>query len=826
MNMRSVARPPIIQRVQYSRQTGEAPFLRGSVSVLILFATWTLTFFLSPILAVEAAPSLTQEVYRGWNTQCLSNGLVQVHVVPEIGGRVVQFKVGKQEFYWVNPQLAGKHPPASGLASDGGWLNYGGDKLWPAPQGWDSPEQWPGPPDAVLDGQPYTFEVLPAKAGEAALKLTSGEDHRSGIQFSRVIRVCEGSTRVAVEATMKNIDSRPRRWGIWAHTQLDAVASDDRKPNQLMRAWCPVNPRSHFLEGYDVVFGAKDNPSFRTDWRRGLVEVDYRYQVGKIAVDSPAGWVATVDGSGGAVFVQRFTFEPDRAYPDNATVEFWHNGIGKIHAYNREMEFSDDPDENPFVFESEMLSPFFEMQPGESATWKYEWYATNVGGDYPVVGCNELGVVAEPLEVSPVKSGGDNRCRITGRFGVFALGKAWLRFADESGSELQRVEIEQETSPLRPLVLNVMLPAPTGAMSVELLASGPGTQGAAALAHADLLSSTIPGQWSKDKAWNWYQARPWLVGCNFLPSTVVNDVEMWQAETFDTATIDRELGWARDLGFNTVRVFLNYVVWKADPDGLKRRFARFLRIAASHGISVMPILFDNCNFAGRVAAAGKQLQPIPGVHNSQWVSSPPLAMVTDRQAWSQLERYTKDMVGYFGRDRRIVIWDLYNEPGNSGMGDKSLPLAEAVSAWAREAKPQQPLTIAVWADLNGAMSRRIMDLSDVVSFHGYDRLGGIQDKLEICRCYGRPILCTEWLHRQSGNTVETILPTFQAQRVGCYNWGLVYGRTQTYMPWGSKPGDPVPAQWQHDLLDPNGKPFRARELKLIRELVDKSRAAP
>ena len=441
MSMRNVARSPVTGRVQDRRQAREAPFLRGRAFVLLFSAAWTVTCLLSPISAAAAVPALTQEVYRGWNTQCLSNGLVQVHVVPEIGGRVVQFKVGKHEFYWVNPQLAGKHAPASGLASDGGWLNYGGDKLWPAPQGWDGPEQWPGPPDAVLDGLPYTFEALPAEAGEAALKLTSGEDRRSGIQFSRVIRVSENSTRVAVEAAIKNIDSRPRRWGIWAHTQLDATASDGRKPNRLMRAWCPVHPRSRFLEGYDVIFGAKDNPSFRTDWRRGLVEVDYRYQVGKIGVDSPAGWVATVDGGSGAVFVQRFTFEPNRAYPDHATVEFWHNGVGKIHAYNREMAFGDDPDENPFVFESEMLSPFFEMPPGETFTWEYEWCATNIGGDYPVVACNELGVVAEPLEVSPVKSGGARRCRITGRFGLFALGKAWLRFADESGSGACRVRV-------------------------------------------------------------------------------------------------------------------------------------------------------------------------------------------------------------------------------------------------------------------------------------------------------------------------------------------------------------------------------------------------
>lgn len=331
------------------------------------------------------------------------------------------------------------------------------------------------------------------------------------------------------------------------------------------------------------------------------------------------------------------------------------------------------------------------------------------------------------------------------------------------------------------------------------------------------------GQWSRERAWDWSRGRPWLVGCNYVPSTAVNDVEMWQADTFDAPTIDRELGWARDIGFNSVRVFLNYVVWKADPDGLKERFRRFLEIADKHEISVMPILFDDCNFAGRVAAAGKQPDPILGVHNSQWVSSPPLAMITDREAWPGLERFTKDVVGAFSQDHRVVMWDLYNEPGNSGLGDKSLPLVEAIFAWARAAQPHQPLTIGAWADLNSSMSHRMMALSDVVSFHGYDTLPGIQAKLEICRQFGRPVVCTEWLHRQSGNTVETILPFFQLQRVGCYNWGLVYGRTQTYMPWGSKPDDPVPALWQHDLLHPDGRPYVAAELGLIRRLVEKSR---
>jgi hypothetical protein len=744
-------------------------------------------------------------------------------MVPEIGGRVVQFKVGGKEFFWVNPELAGRQSPANGLGPDGGWLNYGGDKLWPAPQGWDRPDQWQGPPDAVLDGQPYLCDVPPTKAGEAALRLTSREDPRSGIQFSRIIRLFENSTHVQIQATMKNISSQPRRWGIWAHTQLDAALGGANEPNPLMRAWCPVNPRSRFVPGYDVIFGAEDNPSFRTDWRRGLVRADYRYKVGKIGVDSTGGWVATVDGLSGAVFVQRFTYEPDRPYPDNATVEFWHNGVGKIHAYNRDLEFAADSVKNPFVFESELLSPFCELEAGESCTWEYQWMAANVGGDFPILECNPSGVVADELEPSALDGGDGRRWNLRGRFGVFASGTAQLRFLGGGDAEIKRHNLSTRLSPLSPFVLNATVSVPMGARAVELIVVGPHGQSPALLARADLPSTAIPGQWSKDRVWKWYDSRLWLIGCNFLPSTAVNDVEMWQADTFDPTTIDRELGWAESLNFNSVRVFLNYVVWKADPEGLKRRFRQFLEIANRHNISVMPILFDDCNFAGRVAAAGQQPDPVPGVHNSQWVSSPPLAMVTNRVAWLELERYVKDMMSAFGEDRRIVLWDLYNEPGNSGMGEKSLPLAEAVFAWARQASPSQPLTIGVWTGLNSPMSRRILDLSDVVSFHGYDQLPGIQNKLMICREYDRPILCTEWLHRQSGNTVERILPTFQARQIGTYNWGLVFGRTQTYMPWGSKANDPVPSLWQHDLLHQDGRPFRAEELDLIRGLVKRSK---
>ncbi|MGB2806287.1 MAG: hypothetical protein WBC22_00995, partial [Sedimentisphaerales bacterium] len=186
--------------------------------------------------------------------------------------------------------------------------------------------------------------------------------------------------------------------------------------------------------------------------------------------------------------------------------------------------------------------------------------------------------------------------------------------------------------------------------------------------------------WSAEKAWQWYRKVSPIRGCNYLPRTAVNMTEMWQADTFDPKTIDEELGWAEKTGYNSVRIFLPYLVWKDDPDGLKKRLNKFLTIADKHGISSMVILFCDCSFSGKEPYLGKQDEPIPGVHNSGWVPSPGLKRVTDKAVWPDLEKYVKDIVGSFGKDERILIWDLYNEPGNSRMGEKSLPLAEAAFA--------------------------------------------------------------------------------------------------------------------------------------------------
>lgn len=346
------------------------------------------------------------------------------------------------------------------------------------------------------------------------------------------------------------------------------------------------------------------------------------------------------------------------------------------------------------------------------------------------------------------------------------------------------------------------------------------------------------GRWSAERASGWYETAFPIRGFNYLPRTAVNSTEMWQRETFDPGTIDEELGWAARAGHDAARIFLPYIVWKADPEGLERRLDDLLAIAQKRRIRVVPIFFCDCAFAGREPYLGKQDDPVPGVHNSGWTPSPGLALVDDRSAWPELERYVVSIVRRFAEDRRILFWDLYNEPGNSSMGTRSLPLAEAAFAWARSAAPSQPLTIGAWVDFGSPMSRRLMALSDIVSFHGYDAPDGIRAKIALCerasadpgeaggqtdgrgaaRKTGghRPVVCTEWLHRQSQNTFAAILPIFAERRVGWFHWGLVAGRTQTYLHWGSAPGSPAPAVWQHDLFRADGRAYDIDELDWVR----------
>ena len=339
-------------------------------------------------------------------------------------------------------------------------------------------------------------------------------------------------------------------------------------------------------------------------------------------------------------------------------------------------------------------------------------------------------------------------------------------------------------------------------------------------------SDDVPGRWDVDRAWAWYRRLPWIVGCNFIPSTASNQLEMWQAETFDPGTIDRELGLAQGLGFNTVRVYLHDLLWQRDADGFMGRVDHFLGLAASHDIRAIVVFFDGV--WNNRAYAGPQADPIPGVHNSRWVQSPTSPEVVDPTAWPRLRDYVQGVLRRLTDDERILMWDLYNEPGNEGLLGNALPLLREVMTWAREIDPSQPLSVGPWnwsedfTDLN----RFQVDNSDIITFHSYEDVATVERLLREHQRPGRPVICTEYLARTTESHFESHLPLFREAGVGCINWGLVAGKTQTHFPWGSTQGASEPAVWYHDIFRPDGTPYDEAEVRFIRRVISESTAAP
>ena len=343
-------------------------------------------------------------------------------------------------------------------------------------------------------------------------------------------------------------------------------------------------------------------------------------------------------------------------------------------------------------------------------------------------------------------------------------------------------------------------------------------------------------RWSTARARDWYAGQPWPVGCNFVPSTAANQLEMWQAETWDPETIDQELGWAAGLGMNSVRVYLHDLMGADDADGFLDRVDAFLGIASGRGLSTLLVLFDDCWQDD--PTLGPQGEPVPGVHNSRWLMSPGSRAVEDRAEWPRLEAFVRGAVRRFGSDDRVLMWDVYNEVGNRfmpGMNapavrrvpshlatyarhvlarSPSLDLMDAAFGWARAERPEQPLTAAVYYPFP-KVNAAVLAQSDVVTFHNYEGVEATEALIARLQARGRPVICTEWLSRHAGNGVATHLPVFRRERVGCYNWGLVAGKTNTVHGWDAV-GDGEPDVWFHDLLRPDGAPYDAAEAALFR----------
>ena len=356
------------------------------------------------------------------------------------------------------------------------------------------------------------------------------------------------------------------------------------------------------------------------------------------------------------------------------------------------------------------------------------------------------------------------------------------------------------------------------------------------------LKTPLAERWSEEKAWKWHQENGWMAGTNFNPSTAINQLEFFQEESFDIETIDRELSWSAELGMKMHRVYLHNLLWDQDSLGFINRINAYLETADKYQIKTMLVLLDDVWHP--LPKLGKQPDPTPFVHNSGWVQAPGATILGDSLRHDELKNYIKGVISHFAEDKRVVAWDLYNEPDNVAnqpgyaeleLKDKytyTFALLKKVVRWAREVNPSQPLTIGIWKGDHSLwgnpqalrpLERFMIENSDVISFHSYDNLQVTTEKVEELIKYNRPIICTEYLARGNGSTFEDILPMFKENEIHAVNWGFVSGKTNTIFPWSSwsKTFDSMPKIWHHDIYRTDKSPFSEEEIALLKaELME------
>ena len=325
------------------------------------------------------------------------------------------------------------------------------------------------------------------------------------------------------------------------------------------------------------------------------------------------------------------------------------------------------------------------------------------------------------------------------------------------------------------------------------------------------------GVMTKQEAWDWYRQRNWFCGVNYIPANAINYTAMWDKTSFSPKMIDEELDLMSSLGMNCVRVVMQHAVYADNPKYFKKTFRKFLDICEKHGIVVMPIFFDDCTFGVNTdPKIGVQPEPLEGWYAWAWSPSPGYSIVMDERRHGELEVYVKDVMREFADDKRIMMWDLYNEPTNTTMPERSMPLVRKVFKWAREVNPTQPITTGIWNG-NKELEEFLTNNSDIITFHCYANKEHTREFMERMLAKGRPVICTEWMNRPVGSKIKDIMPMLRENGVGSMIWGLVNGKTQTHLPWGRRPEHgKYEGEWQHDIYRNDMTPYDESELNCIK----------
>jgi len=411
-----------------------------------------------PAAADPADCRVEAKDFKGWQSQQISNPWVQLIVVPQLAGRLMQVTFADHHYLFVNPKYEGKYfPPNAGR-----WFNYGGDKLWLLPEGNNDEQHWAGGSDVIDDG-PFTFRKI-SEGQHCEIALEGPADPRTGIQFLRTIRLDSDSPRILFRATMKNATGHAVEWSMQSVSQYDTA--DPGNPSQMnkdFRAFAPANPASGYLNRYHVRFGPAENPAASVQ-EDGLFALRYVHMAAELWLDSTAGWLAVLDGSSKFGMVERFQFEESRSYPGKASLIFWTNGPEVKLSADGNASMKAGEDGSPFYMEAEINSPMCRLRPGETCTLDTEWFPTRATSKIRAV--TDAGIVVESLQAA---SQDGKRIKVGGTFGVFFPGRLVAHLYGEHGTELQAVAVANVDP--RELVLletEVASPGKTSRISLHL----------------------------------------------------------------------------------------------------------------------------------------------------------------------------------------------------------------------------------------------------------------------------------------------------------------------------------------------------------------------
>lgn len=352
-------------------------------------------------------------------------------------------------------------------------------------------------------------------------------------------------------------------------------------------------------------------------------------------------------------------------------------------------------------------------------------------------------------------------------------------------------------------------------------------------------------KWSKEKAWEWYNSRPWIRGFNYISCGAVNRIEQWQE--FEHDRIEEcfrvELKLAHETGFNAVRSILPYEVWGRQHDSFMKYLETYLEICAENEFGVMICFGNDCTVPAeeyKLPEFGPQHVDY-GYHGGM-ARSPHDVLASNGKSPLDVPEYAEDfcrmvdeIVGKYAKDERVIVWDIFNEIGNSRRGMLSVPWMERFFEIARSHDPIQPLTACAWTLNPGhepcEPERIAMELSDVISYHDYRDYQTSIDIIDMLQMrYDRPLFNTEWLHRMQGNKIQSHLPLFYLEKIACFNWGLVVGKSQNNEPWEAiwrrwEKGEGENydfTQWQHELFRPNLRPYDPKELRVMKKYFEKA----